>query len=73
VFLALAIWLIIKAGSANTLSVFSLHYATVKGYSGFSGVIAGSIYTILAFIGFGPPRRWLRRRATRGAPSRSRW
>ncbi len=52
VFLALAIWLIIKAGSNNTLSVFTLHYATVKGYTGFPGIVAGSIYTILAFIGF---------------------
>ena len=52
VFVALAIWLVIKAGSANTLSVFTLHYATVKGYTGFSGIAAGSIYTILAFIGF---------------------
>jgi amino acid transporter len=52
VFLVLAIWLIVKAGSANTGSVFTLHYATIKGYSGFSGVVAGSIYTILAFIGF---------------------
>jgi len=52
VFLALAIWLIIKAGSANTLSVFTLKYATVKGYNGLPGVVAGSIYTILAFIGF---------------------
>ncbi len=52
VFLVLAIWLIVKAGSGNTLSVFTLHYATVPGYHGFPGVIAGSIYTILAFIGF---------------------
>ena len=52
VFLALAVWLIVKAGSANTVSVFTLHYATIKGYKGFSGIAAGSIYTILAFIGF---------------------
>jgi amino acid transporter len=52
VFLVLAIWLIVKAGSHNTASVFTLHYATIKGYSGFSGIVAGSIYTILAFIGF---------------------
>jgi amino acid transporter len=52
VFLALAIWLIVKAGSGNTLSVFSLHFATIKGYKGFSGIAAGSIYTVLAFIGF---------------------
>jgi amino acid transporter len=52
VFVVLAVWLIVKAGSGNTGSVFTLHYATIKGYSGFSGVVAGSIYTILAFIGF---------------------
>jgi amino acid transporter len=52
VFLVLAVWLIVKAGSHNTGSVFTLHYATIKGYKGFSGIAAGSIYTILAFIGF---------------------
>jgi amino acid transporter len=52
VFLVLAIWLVVKAGSANTGSVFTLHFATIKGYSGFGGIAAGSIYTILAFIGF---------------------
>jgi amino acid transporter len=52
VFTALAIWLIVKAGNANTLSVFGTKFANVKGFTGFSGVVAGSIYTILAFIGF---------------------
>jgi amino acid transporter len=52
IFVVLAIWLIVKAGSGNTGSVFTLHYATIKGYHGFSGIVAGSIYTILAFIGF---------------------
>jgi amino acid transporter len=52
VFVALAIWLIVKAGNRNTLDVFTLHFATIKGYHGFSGIAAGSIYTILAFIGF---------------------
>jgi amino acid transporter len=52
VFLVLAIWLIVKAGSANTGSVFTFHFATIKGYKGLSGVVAGSIYAILAFIGF---------------------
>jgi amino acid transporter len=51
VFLALAIWLIAKADH-NTLSVFGTKFANVKGFTGFSGVVAGSIYTILAFIGF---------------------
>ena len=31
IFGALAIWLIIEAGSSNTLSVFTTHYATVEG------------------------------------------
>src|ERR1700685_4214424 len=52
VFLVLAVWLIAKAGSHNTGNVFTLPYATIKGYKGFSGIAAGSIYTILAFIGF---------------------
>lgn len=52
VFVLLAVWLIAKAGSHNTGSVFTLHYATLNGYKGFSGIAAGSIYTILAFIGF---------------------
>ncbi len=52
VFVALAIWLIARAGNRNTFNVFTLHFATIKGYHGFSGIAAGSIYTILAFIGF---------------------
>ncbi len=32
--------------------MFTLHFATIKGFHGFSGIVAGSIYTILAFIGF---------------------
>src|SRR6266508_1367318 len=52
VFLALALWLIVKAGNANTLAVFGTGQATVEGFTGFSGIAAASIYTILAFIGF---------------------
>jgi amino acid transporter len=52
VFLALAISLIATAGGNNTGNVFTLHFATVTGYHGVSGITAGSIYTILAFIGF---------------------
>src|SRR6266487_2465522 len=52
VFLALALWLIVKAGDANTLSVFGTGQAKVAGFTGFSGIAAASIYTILAFIGF---------------------
>src|SRR3984893_4329570 len=42
VFLALAIWLIAKAGGNNTGSVFTLHFATITGHRGFSGIAAGS-------------------------------
>jgi amino acid transporter len=52
VFAVLALWLIGKAGGHNTLSVFSTSHATVPGFKGTSGVVAGSIYSILAFIGF---------------------
>ena len=49
VFLALAITLIISAGSNNTLSVFSPN--TGNSY-GWGSVFAGMVYTVLAFIGF---------------------
>jgi len=52
VFAALAIWMIIEAGNRNTLSVFTTEHATVDGFTGFNGVIAGSVFAILAFIGF---------------------
>jgi amino acid transporter len=52
VFAALAVTLIIQAGGDNDLGVFGTGFATVEGFSGMSGVIAGSVYTILAFIGF---------------------
>ena len=53
VFLALAVWLIIKAGSGNTVSV--LHACTSPRSRATTASPAsppGSIYTILAFIGF---------------------
>ena len=52
VFTVLAIVLVIKAGSANTLSVFTTAHANAPGFSGWSGVIAGSVFTLLAFSGF---------------------
>ena len=52
VFVALAVWLIIKAGSANTGQRLHAAFRDIKGFKGFSGIAAGSIYTILAFIGF---------------------
>lgn len=52
VFTILSIVLIFKAGGHNTLSAFSIKYANAPGYKGWSGVIAGSIFTLLAFSGF---------------------
>jgi amino acid transporter len=51
VFLVLGVFLIVHAGSHNTLSVFTTKY-TPKGFRGIAGVIGGSVYTILAFGGF---------------------
>jgi amino acid transporter len=51
VFVVLAVFLIVHAGGHNTLSVFGTGH-TPKGYAGMTGVIAGSVYTILAFGGF---------------------
>jgi len=52
VILALAVTLIVKAGSHNTLSVFGTQFANNPRYRGFSGIIAASVFSILAFIGF---------------------
>lgn len=52
IFLALSITLIAKAGSHNTLQVFTTHFANNPKYPGLSGVFAASIFSILAFIGF---------------------
>jgi amino acid transporter len=53
VFIALSIWLIAHAApGGNTLEVFTLKYATVKGYHGLSGVVAAGVFVMLAFVGF---------------------
>jgi amino acid transporter len=51
VFLIMGVLLIIHAGSHNTLSVFTTKYTTPS-FKGFSGVIAGSVFSVLAFGGF---------------------
>jgi amino acid transporter len=51
VFLVLAVFFIVHAGGHNTLSVFGTGH-TPSGYKGISGVIAGSVYSVLAFGGF---------------------
>lgn len=52
VFLVVSIILVIKAGKHNDLAVFSPHFANAKGFAGWSGVIAGSVFCLLAFSGF---------------------
>ena len=52
VFVILSIVLVVKAGSANTLAVFTTRYATAKGFGGWSGVFAGAVGALLAFSGF---------------------
>jgi amino acid transporter len=51
VFVVLGVLLIIHAGKANTLSVFGTGH-TPADHHGFTGVIAGSVYTTLALLGF---------------------
>ncbi len=51
VFVVLAVFLIVHAGGHNTIKVFGTGY-TPKSYSGITGVIAGSVFTLLAFGGF---------------------
>src|SRR5260221_10864312 len=52
VFLIMGVLLVIHAGGHNTLSVFTTKYTPSGQYHGLSGVIAGSVFTILAFLGF---------------------
>jgi amino acid transporter len=51
VFGVLAVFFVVHAGHANTAAVFTTRY-TPKAFHGISGVIAGSVYSILAFGGF---------------------
>jgi amino acid transporter len=51
VFVVLSFLFIINAGSHNDLSVFGTSH-TPDAYKGITGIIAGSIYTVLAFAGF---------------------
>jgi amino acid transporter len=51
VFLLMGIFLVFHAGSHNTVSVFTTKY-TPPAFHGLSGVIAGSVFSVLAFGGF---------------------
>jgi amino acid transporter len=48
VFVVLAVFLVVHAGSHNTGQVFTTHYSP----TGLTGVIGGSVFTLLAFGGF---------------------
>jgi len=52
VFLIMAVLLVFHAGGHNTLSVFTTKHTPPGQYHGLSGVIAGSVFTTLAFLGF---------------------
>jgi amino acid transporter len=53
VFVALSISMFIHATAGGlTLDTFSLKYANVKGFEGASGLVGGSVYVLLAFVGF---------------------
>jgi amino acid transporter len=49
IFLVLAAWLIVDAGSANTIHAFQPSHAAV---SGWTGIWKGAVFAILAFVGF---------------------
>jgi amino acid transporter len=51
VFVVLGVLFVVKAGSANTVSVFGTSH-TPSDHAGVAGVLAGSVYTVLAFSGF---------------------
>src|SRR3984885_10309991 len=51
VFLIMGILLVFHAGGHNTPAVFTTKY-TPSAFKGFNGVVAGSVFTILAFGGF---------------------
>ena len=51
-FLVLAVLLVIKAGGAQHRSRSSAPRTRPSAHTGLAGVIAGSVYTVLAFSGF---------------------
>lgn len=52
VFIVLSLTLIMQAGPVNKLGLFNGQYSTVPGFVGPAGIIGGSVYAILAFVGF---------------------
>ncbi len=52
IFVALAAWLIVTAGSGNTAATFNPTSSLEKGLSGWQGILHGMIFAFLAFAGF---------------------
>ncbi len=52
VFVLLSIWLIVSAGSGNTLATFNPASSTEPGLGGWQGILQGMIFVFLAFAGF---------------------
>jgi amino acid transporter len=52
VFVLLSIWLIVSAGSGNTLATFNPASSTEAGLGGWQGILQGMIFVFLAFAGF---------------------
>ncbi len=52
IFGALAIWLIVRAGSGNTLATFNPASSQQPGLGGWQGVLFGMLFAFLAFSGF---------------------
>lgn len=52
IFLLLSLWLIVTAGSNNTLAVFTPNFSQQAGAGGWQGIFFGMIFVFLAFAGF---------------------
>ena len=52
IFLILSLWLIVTAGSSNTLTAFAPSASLEHGLGGWVGILHGMVFTFLAFAGF---------------------
>lgn len=52
IFLVLAAWLIVDAGSSNTVATFLPTSSIEQGLGGWVGILHGMVFTFLAFAGF---------------------
>jgi amino acid transporter len=52
IFVVLAAWLIITAGSANTLAAFDPARGVQQGLAGWQGILLGMVFVVLGFAGY---------------------